>query len=201
MTESLHVDDAGDFVAGVPDGDHHRGDLVAVLGPQGFEGGVVVGVVLVHLGDVDEPGHVPLFAVLPGLLKAHGDAVLGRAHQNGGVGSPQGLYHSAGEVEGAGGVQQVDLHILVFQGDHGGGDGNITADLLGVVVADGVAVGVLAHAVDGAGHVKQTLSQGGLAAAAVPEQTDVADGIDGVHSCSYSFREGEPSKWAQTPEW
>ena len=149
-----HVDDAGDLLGAVPDGNHHGSNLVAVLFPQGFKGGVVVGVILVHLGDVDEAGHIPLFAVLPGLFKADSDAVLGRAHQNGGIGSTQGLHNRAGEVKGAGGVQEVDLHIVIFQGDHGGGDGNIAADLLGIVVGNGVAVGVLAHAVDGTGHVK-----------------------------------------------
>ncbi len=57
----------------------------------------------------------------------------------------------------------------------------MTFDLLGIVIADGVAVGVFTNAVNGAGHVKQALSQGGLAASAVAQQTDVADGINSVH--------------------
>ena len=71
----------------------------------------------------------------------------------------------------------------------------MTADLLGVVIADGISVGVLADAVDCAGHVKQALSQRGLAAAAVTQQTDIADGINSVHCGQYSFREGKPSIW------
>ena len=195
-----HIDDAGDLLGAVPDGNHHGSDLVAVLLPQGIEGGVVVGVVLVHLGDVDEPGHIPLFAVFPGLLEAYGDAVLGRAYQNRRIGCTQGLHHGAGEIEAARGIQQVNLGVLIFQRHHGGGDGNMTADLLGIVVANGVAVGVLADTVDGTGHVKQALGQGRFAAAAVAQQTDVADGVNSVHSEKNSFREGEPSIWARTPE-
>ena len=190
-----HVDDAGDLVGGIPDGDDDGGDLVAVLFPQSVEGGIVVGIVLVYLGDVDEAGHIPVFAVFPGLLKAHGDAVLGRAHQDRGVGGAERLHDGAGEVERAGSIQQVDLHVVVFQRNDGGGDRNMTADLLGVVIADGVSVGVLADAIDGAGHVKQALSQRGLAAAAVTQQTDIADGINSVHCGQYSFREGKPSIW------
>ena len=110
--------------------------------------------ILVHLGNVDEAGHIPLLAVLPGLFKANGDAVLGRADQNRGVRGPKGFHGSAGEIETAGGVQQIDLAVMILQGHHGGGDGDIAANLLGVVIADGVSVGIPANPVDGAGHVK-----------------------------------------------
>ena len=110
--------------------------------------------ILVHLGNVDKAGHIPLFAVLPGLLKAYGDAVLGRAHQNGGIRGTEGFHGGTGEIETAGGVQQIDLAVMILQGHHGGGDGDIAADLLGVVVADGISVGVPADPVDGTGHVK-----------------------------------------------
>ena len=117
-----HVNDADDPLGFVPNGNHHRGDLVAVLFPQGVKGGVVVGIVLVYLGNVDKAGHIALFAILPGLLKANGNAVLGRQHQNGGIGGTEGFHHGAGEVEGTRGVQDVDLGVLVFQGNHGSGD-------------------------------------------------------------------------------
>ena len=69
--------------------------------------------------------------------------------------------------------EQVDLVVVVLQRNYGGGNGNITAGLFGVEVSDGIAVCVLAHTDDGAGHIKQALSQGGLTAAAVAQQTDV----------------------------
>ena len=170
-----HVDDACDLLVLVPDGHHHGSDLVAEALTQGLEGGVVVGILLVGLGDVDKAGHVPLLAVLPRLLQAHGDTVLGGADDDGRVGHGQSLHHLAGKVKAARGVQHVDLTALVFQGGHGGGDGNLTLGLLGVVVTDGVAVHGLAHAVDGAGHIEQALCQSGLSASAVTQQADVAN--------------------------
>ena len=170
-----HIDDAGDLLALVPDGHHQGGDLVAEPGPQGLEGGVVVAVVLVGLGDIDEAGHVPLLAVFPCLLQAHGHAVLGGADDDGGVGGPQGLDHLAGEVEGARRVQHVDAAPLVLQRRHSSGDGDLPLGLLRIIVADGVAVRAPAHAVDGTGHIQQALCQGGLAVSAVAQQTDVAD--------------------------
>ena len=184
-----HIDDAGDLLLVVPDGNHHGRDLVAVLLTQGVEGGIVVGVFLVNLGDVDEAGHIAFFAVLPCLLKADGDAVLGGNHQNGSIGSAQCFHHGAGEIETAGGVQQIDLDILVFQRNHSRGDGNMAANLFGIIVTNGVAVGVLTDTVDGTGHVEQTLGQGGLTTAGVTQQADVANSVCCVHSSVCSFRE------------
>ena len=58
-----------------------------------------------------------------------------------------------------------------------------------VISADGHTAGELPP---GGGIIgeKQALCQGGLTAAAMAQQTDITDGINGIHSCSYSFREG-----------
>ena len=183
------IDDAGDLVGGVPNGHDDRGDFIAVTLPEGVKGGVVIGMVLVYLGDVDKPGHIPLLAVVPCLFKAHGNAVLGGKHKDGGIGCPEGFHDRAGEIKAAGGIQNVDLGIVVLYGNNRGGNRNITADLLRVVVTDGVAVGVLAHPVDGAGHIQKALCQSGLAAAAVAQKADIANGVYSVHSQNNSFRE------------
>ena len=175
-----HVDEAGGVLVRVPHGHHQGGNLVAVLLPQGVEGGVVVAVFLVGLGDIDKARHVPLLAVFPDFFKPHGNAVLGGADDDGGVSGPQGLHHLAGKIKGARGVQQVDLAALVLQGGHGGGNRNLPADLLGVIVADGVAVSAGTHALEGTGHEQQALGQGGLAAAAVAQKADVADVLHGI---------------------
>ena len=183
-----HVDDAGDLLALVPDGHHQRRDLVAEPGPQGLEGGVVVGVLFVSLGDIDKTGHIPLFTVLPGLLQAHADPVLGGADDDGRISHGQSLHHLAGEVKAARGVQHVDLTALVLQRGHCGGDGNLALDLLRVIVADGVPVRSLPHPVDGAGHIEQALCQRGLAASSVAQQADVADILYRIaHSCFHSL--------------
>ena len=170
-----HVDEAGGHLALVPHGNHQGSDLVAIALAQGVEGGVVVAVLLVDLGDIDEARHVALLAILPDFFKANGNAVLGGADDDGGVGGPQSLHDLAGEIECAGGVQQVDLAALVFQRGHSHGNGDLAADLLGIVVADRVAVRTSAHAADCVGHKQQTLGQGGLAAAAMPHQADITD--------------------------
>ena len=183
-----HVDDAGDLLALVPDGHHQGCYLVAEPGPQGLEGGVVVAVVLVGLGDIDKAGHIPLLAVFPRLLQAHGHAVLGGADDDGGVSGPQGLDHLAGKVKGARRVQHIDAAPLVLQRRHGGGDGNLPLGFLRIIVADRVAVRAPAHAVDGAGHIQQALCQGGLAVSAVAQQTDVADVLYRIaHVCSTPY--------------
>ena len=170
-----HVDQAGDPLVGVPDGDHQGSDLLAEALPQGLEGGVVVGVVLIGLGNIDKTGHIPLFAVLPRLLQANGDTVLGGADDDGGIRGPQSLHDLTGKIKGARGIQHIDPAALVLQGRHSGGKGDLALGLLGIVVADGVAVHHTAHAVQGAGHVKQALCQGGLTVSAVTQQADVAD--------------------------
>ena len=183
-----HVDDAGDLLALVPDGHHQRRDLVAEPGPQSLEGGVVVAVVLVGLGDIDKAGHIPLLAVFPRLLQAHGHAVLGGADDDGGVGGPQSLDHLAGEVERARRVQHVDPAPLVLQRRHSGGDGDLPLGLLRIIVADRIPVRAPAHPVDGPGHIQQALCQGGLAVSAVAQQTDVADVLYRIaHVCSTPY--------------
>ena len=88
-----HVDDAGDLLVVVPDGDHDGGDLVAEALTQGVEGGVIVGVFLICLGNIDKAGHVALLAVAPGFFQPHRDAVFGGADDDGGVRDLEGLQH------------------------------------------------------------------------------------------------------------
>ena len=175
-----NIDDAGDPLVFVPDGHHDGGNLLAEALTQGLEGGVVVAVVLIGLGDIDEAGHVPLLAVLPRLLQSHGHAVLGGADDDGGVGGPQGLHHLAGEVESTRGVQHVDAAALILQGRHSGRKGNLPLGLLRIVITNGISVGAAAHPVDGTGDIQKALRQSGLATAAVTQQADVADVLYGI---------------------
>jgi hypothetical protein len=93
-------------------------------------------------------------AIFPCLLKTNGDTVLGRADDDGSIRSTERFHHGTGEVETAGGIQQVDLAIIVLQRHHSSGQGDMTANLFGIKITDGIAVGILADAVNGAGHVK-----------------------------------------------
>ena len=178
------VHDAGDLLVAVQHGNDDGGHGGAELGLQGVEAGVVVAVVLIGAGDED---HAGLGAQhLPGALGADAEAVLGAADQQGALGGTDAGECLTRKVKVARSVQKIDLHVLVLDGSHGEGDGYAALDLLGVVVADGVAVGDTAHAVDGAGGEEHALSQSGLAAAAVAQQADVADGLGGIAHCRYT---------------
>ena len=103
------------------------------------------------------------------------------------VGSLNGLRDLTGEVEAAGHVEHVDLAAVVFHGSHGQRNGDLAADLFGIVVTNGVAVGNSAQTVRAAGEIQHALSEGGLAAAAVAKQHDIAD-VFCTHNGSVSFR-------------
>ena len=77
----------------------------------------------------------------------------------------------------AGSVHDVDLLALIHNGGKGQGDGDLALDLLGVVVAGGVAVGGLAQTVDALGHKQHLLDQRGLAGPAVAQQRNIANVI------------------------
>ena len=173
LVENVHQ--TGSLLVGVQSGDNDGSDLVAEAFTQCVVGCVVVGVFFVDLGDVDEAGHVAFFAELPSLFQTYGDAVLSGADDNSCVSCTEGFHNSAGEVEVTRSVNDVDLGASVFYGSNGSGDGYTAAYFFGIVVADGVAVSVLAHTVDCAGDIKQAFDQSGLTAAAVAQKADVAD--------------------------
>ena len=179
------IHDGGDSLVAIDDGGHDGGDGLAELAFQGVQAGGIVGVGL--LGAVDED-HAGLAAQhLPAALDTHGQAVLGGAHQYGALGGADGGQGLTGEVKVAGGVHDVDLHALVVHGGKGQRDRDLALDLLGVVVAGGVAVHGLAQAVGTLGHKEHLLSQRGLAGATVTQQRNIAD-VVGSHSFSFSLR-------------
>ena len=183
-----HVDDADDLLVLIPDGGHHRGDVLAKALPQGVECGVVVAVVLVGLGDIEHPGHGPVLTVLPGLLGAHAHAALGRADNNGRAGDLQALKDLAHKVEVARSVNDIDFAALILHRGHGEGDGNLALNLLGVIITNGVAVSGTSQPIGSAGQIQHTLCQGGLSVSTVAQQADIADVLCGIaHTCFLSL--------------
>ena len=167
------VNDNGNGLVGIGLGGHDGGDGGAVLALDGLDAGDVVGVGLLHA--VDEH-HAGLLAQhLPGALHAHGQAVLGVAHDDGALGGADGAHGLAGEIEVAGSVHDVDLLALVHNGSEGQRDRNLALDLLGIVVTGGIAVGGLAQTVDTLGHKQHLLNQRGLSGASVTQQGDIAN--------------------------
>jgi hypothetical protein len=79
-----------------------------------------VGVLPVHLADEADPGELPLFRVLPDLLRAHLNARgrLDQDHRS--LDDPQGAEHVTDEVEVPRGIQEVDLVRLPRNGQDRG---------------------------------------------------------------------------------
>ncbi len=178
-----HVVHQVDDALAVGGGDGDGADDAAVLALEGLESLEVVAVLLVALGDAEHDGQLGLLKVFPAALGTDADRfrrVLGGEDDHAGLDSAQRAEHVADEVEVAGAVKHVDLAAAEVHGGDGGGNGDLAGGLFGVVVADGVAVADLAHAVDRAGDVEHALRQAGLAGVAVADQADIAD-VFGFH--------------------
>ena len=183
VVQQVHND--GDGLVGVGLGGHDGGDGGAELSLDGVHAGGIVCVGLLHAVNKHHPGL--LAQHLPGALHAHAEAVLGIAHDDGALGGADGGQGLAGEVEVAGGVHNIDLDIIILHGSKSQRNGNLALDLLGVVVAGGVAVHGLAETIGPLGHKEHLLSQGGLTGAAVTQQANIANFI-GSHSLDFSLR-------------
>ena len=167
-----------DNALAVGGGDGDGADDGAVLALEGLEGLEVIAVLLVALGDAEHDGQLCVLQVVPASLAADGQGlrrILGGGDDDAALHSAQGAQHVAHEVEVAGAVEDVDLVACEVHRGDGGGDGDLAGGFLCVVVADGGAVGDLAHAVDGAGAVEHALSKAGFAVVAVADQADVAN--------------------------
>mgnify|MGYP005863123111 CR=1 FL=1 len=108
---------------------------------------------------------------------------------DGGIGGTEGLHDLAGKVERTRGIQHIDAAALIIDGGHSHGQRNLTLDLFGIIITNGIAVRDSAHTVDGAGHIQKALCQSGFAAAAMAQQADITNGVYSVHSQKSSFRE------------
>ena len=186
------VHDNGDGLVGVSLGGHDGGDGGAELGLDGVHAGGVVGVGFLHT--VDEH-HAGLLAQhLPCTLHTHGQTILGVANDDGTLSGADGAQRLAGEVKVAGSVHDIDLDIVILHGSESQRNGNLALDLLGVIVAGGVAVHGLAETVGTLGHKEHLLGQSGLSGTAVTQQANIANFI-GTHSLVTPFIFG---KCAQT---
>ena len=176
------VNDSGHGLVGAHDGHHDGGDSLTELTADSLQAGSVVAVIF--LGAVDED-HAGLLAQhLPVTLHTNGQTVLGSANQHGALSGADSAQSLTGEVEVAGCVHNVDLHVLIHDRGKSQRDRNLALDLFRIVVADGVAVGGLAQAIAALGHKEHMLSKRGLAGAAVTEQSDIANVISSHSVCS-----------------
>ena len=123
-----HVDDADDLLAVVPDGGDDGGNVLAEALAQRVERGVVVGVLLVGLGDVEQTGERVLLAIFPRLFRADAHAGLGQIIDGAGgfrcgvdgarAGLQGGLAELAELCAGGAGVGLDGAHLFVEVGGH-----------------------------------------------------------------------------------
>ena len=180
----LHADDVDDALEllGLADGDGHRAQAAAEAGVQQRHGGVEVGVLAIDVVDVHRARQTHVLGLAPQLRRHDLGTIDGVHHEQGHFGRLHGGQRVADEVGVAGGVQHVDLVVLVGDGGDGGGNGELALDFLGIVVEVRLAVVRRAHARRLAGNEEHGLGQRGLAGAILSHKDDVSD-VFGSRSC------------------
>ena len=180
----LHADDVDDAleVLGLADGDSDGAEAAAEAGVQQRHGGIEVGPFAVNVVDVHGAGQAHVLGLAPQLRGHDLGAVHSVHHEQGHFRSLHGGQGVADEVGMAGGVQHVDLVVLVGDGRDGGGNGELALDFLGIVVKVGLAVMGGAHAGGLPGNEEHGLGQRGLAGAVLAHKDDVSD-VFGSRSC------------------
>ena len=163
----------------VADRQVERGDAGAEALLAGRDRGLLVGARVVAPGDDDRPRHPDRGALLPlrdrgRVDQAFAALVRGDDEQRGVRGAQPGP-QLADEVAVAGGVDQVDLVLLVEDGGDGQRDRPLLAHRGGIVVAHRGAVDDGARAGDRGRVGEKGLDEGGLAAPRGPDENDVAD--------------------------
>ena len=190
--EGLHldqVDQADERLVGLgatgTDGqvDDGRRGLQAILDHR--DGAVEVGADAVHLVDEAHARHFVLVGLTPhglGLRLDAGDRV---EHRDGAVEDAQRPLDLDGEVDVAGGVDDVDAVVVPDAGRGCGGDRDATLLLLRHVVHGRGAVVDLADLVALAGVVEDALGRGGLARVDVGHDADVAGALEWEFALSH----------------
>lgn len=168
------VDDADEVVLGTDRQlDHQRLGTEALL--DGAHGEVEVRAELVHLVDEADTRHVVLVGLPPHLLGLRLHAFFAVEHGDRTVEHAQRALHLDGEVDVAGGVDDVDLVVVPEASHSRGGDGDTTLLLLLHPVGRGGTVVRLTDLVVDAGVVQDALGRRGLAGIDVRHDADVAD--------------------------
>ena len=163
----------------VADRQVERGDADAEALLAGRDRGLLVGARVVAPGDDDRARHPDRGALLPlrdrGRVDQAFAALVRGDDEQGGVRGAEPGPQLADEVPVAGGVDQVDLVVLVEDGGHGQRDRPLLAHRGGIVVAHRGAVGDGARAGDRGRVGEKGLDEGGLAAPRGSYENDVAD--------------------------
>ena len=156
-------------------GDGHRHHPPAEGPLERLEGAGEARPVAIDPVDHDDAREVVLLRVGPDLLGLHLDSGHRVDHHQGRVGHAQGRARLGQEVGVAGGVEEIDLGLSPLPVGEAGLQADLPLDLVGVEIGGGGAVVHPAEAVQGPHVVEHGGGQGGLAAAPVAHEGDVAD--------------------------
>ena len=188
------VDDAGEVVLGTDRQLHHNRSGAQLL-LDGVDGVVEVRAQLVHLVDEADTRNAVLISLTPHGLGLRLHAFLAVEHGDGAIEHAQGALDLGREVHVAGGVDDVDLELVLGvvgltapeAGGGGGLDGDATFLLLRHEVHGGGAVVGLADLVVLTGVEQNTLGSGGLAGIDVSHDADIADVVEVRNLFSHLF--------------
>jgi hypothetical protein len=173
------VDDAADLVLGA-DRDLRGHDVRAESGLERVERAEEVGALAVEHVDVDQARDAELGRALPQPLGGDLHAHHGVDHEHGGLADPDRAEGVGDERGLAGRVDQVHLDVAPLEGGQRGGDRHAARLLVLVGVGDRGPVAHGAEPRERPGLVQQRLVQGGLPAAAVADESHVANPAGGV---------------------
>ena len=140
----------------------------------------VAGLVIIHIGDEDDPRQTVQLAELPGLDGAGLDAGLAVDHDDRRIRSADRFLNLADKIEVSGGIKDVQLDravvlVGILDRDQGRADGESALLLLLVIVADRVACGDAAHLGDCAADKSHRFRDRRLSGTAVAQKNNIAD--------------------------
>jgi WD40 repeat protein len=157
------------------DGDDQRHWVALQALADLLDGVLEVGADHIHLVDEDQARHLVLVGLPPDRLRLGLDPLLGVENNDGSVEDAQGALNLGGEIDMAGGVDQVDGALLPRKWDASAVNGDAAFLLLGVVVGFRGALVHAAELVLGPGVVEQVFGGGRLAGVDVRNDPEVAD--------------------------
>ena len=159
------------------DRDLHRNRVAAELVAELAHDSLEVGAGAVHLVDERQPRHLVTLHLAVDRHRLALHAAHGAEHEDGAVEHPQAAFHFDGEVDVAGGIDEIDVAVVPLHARGGTGDRDATL-ALEIHVVHGRAVAAALHlldAVNAASVVENPLRERGLTGVDVGRDAHVAE--------------------------
>ena len=171
------VDNADGLAVALENRDNDRNNVCAERLLQLVQRCIIIGIFFVNFRNIKRTRLALVCQTLPRLFRANARSGLARNDNQTGFTHAQCALYFAFKIKEARRIQHIDLAAAVFYRRHCGGNRELSADLLRVIVTNGISVRDLSHAVCRLGHIQHAFDQGSLAFSAVSHYTNVADFI------------------------